>query len=307
MRAFSLPRLLTIFSVLNRMPHKRVVSLKRSKYPKLAFTETLPALGQHMMFQTWFLQISSKPRRCLQTGLLAPNNPSLKLGAMIVRFAWSLLFPLLLILTCWLQRTLGWGLGLSGPSRRGTSSIKTAESWEKIENCAENTEHSLAEPRALLYSSSHMPHTGPHVIQGRRQRELGLREVLIQRERVSCDPGPAQKGWPSNNTLQPSLSFVSYFPRRNNRKELTESRVLATIITNQPLLSITNTVWISSAGDETICVCVCPFEWEFVDKREFSCNLQTFPHANNTWRLLQGRQGFLWGHGWPEKVEWDVS
>lgn len=144
----------TIFSILNRTAHKRVVSLKRSKYLKLAFTETLPALGQHMMFQTWFLQISSKPRRCLQTGLLAPNNPSLKLGALIVRFAWSLLFPLLLILTCWLQRTLGWGLGLSGPSRRGTSSIKTAESWEKIENCAENTEHSLAEPRALFQSSS---------------------------------------------------------------------------------------------------------------------------------------------------------
>lgn len=201
----------TIFSVLNRTAHKRAVSLKRSKHLKPAFTETLPALGQHMMFQTWFLQISSKPRRCLQTGLLAPNNPSLKLGAVIVRFAWSLLFPLLLILTCWLQRSLGWELGLSGLSKRHLKYKNSRIVGKNRELCREHRAqssgapgsvsviqrhtlhvadhvvwgrchgHSLVELQALLYSSSHMPHMGPHVIRGRCQRELGLREVLIQR------------------------------------------------------------------------------------------------------------------------------
>lgn len=193
-----------------------------------------------MTFQTWFLQTSSKPRRCLQTGLLAPNNPSLKLMAWLLGLLDLSSSLLLLILTCWLQRTMGWGLGLNGPSRRGTSSIEMAESWGKNrELCREHWAQSSGAPGCFSHTVTHATSGRPcrprEMPQPQSSGALGSASFIgapchpremperarswrgTHTKTVSCDHGPAQRGWPSNNTLQPSLSFVTCFPRRNNR------------------------------------------------------------------------------------------
>lgn len=144
--------------------------------------------------------------------LAGTNNPSRKPVATAVIFLEPSLQPPFPIVSEVLL-TEGQRLGLNVSFRRGTQGLKIAESWGNVES-VQRTRSSLQGPGSAslilsvichtLYcdpvSSTvsvmyHTLHVWPHVIHGRCQGEPGFGgEVLIQRQRdrVSCNHGPAQ-------------------------------------------------------------------------------------------------------------------